>query len=113
MVIKSISPASQLALTVGFFLTLISGMVAGLGIQISQPQLPLLYTQAQPTATLVNHNWLLIIPALSLILELTNLVTVVWLKSLPNLILGFFSWVLTISQLLLLLALLRILWITL
>jgi len=91
---------------------MMTALIAGATQQIAQPQLPLLYTQAQPAATLVNKEWILIIPALSLILELINLMVVYWLRTLPNLLLGVFSWVLFTSQVLLFLALLRILWIT-
>lgn len=112
MVTKSIPPTSQSAFIVGLIVTLASALITGALIQVTQPELPLLYTLAQPVATLVKKDWLFIIPALCLLLELVNLTFIAWFKSLPNLLLGVFSWTLVTSQLLLLLALLRIVWIT-
>ncbi len=111
MLSKSIPPTSQFALIIGLFITLASALITGTMIHVVQPELPLLYTQAQPVSTLVKNEWLMIIPALCLLLELLNLTMVAWFKSLSNLLLGVFSWVLVTSQVLLLLALIRILWI--
>lgn len=93
-------------------ITLISAVIAGIVSRISQPELPFWYSASLPAATLAQREWILLIPALNLLLEIQMIFILLLLSKLDSVVLRLFAWTTVFSQSLLLMALLRIVYIT-
>jgi hypothetical protein len=79
---------------------------------IAQPVIPLFYTLARPSQQLVPKAWLFLFPGLSLILNALHIQVMHWLKNHDEVLLILFAWVGVAFQVMLCLALLRIILIT-
>ena len=74
-----------------------------------QPQVPLFYSLARPSQHLTSKNWLFLLPVLSLFIGLTHLMIAKIAKHTDQLLMKLFAWTTVGIQLILGLALFRIL----
>lgn len=73
-----------------------------------QPQIPLYYTLSQPSQQLANKQWLGLFPLISLTITIAHLLIVQKCKNYNVLLIQLFSWTTVMIQVLLALALFRI-----
>lgn len=102
----------RIGIAAGLVITVLCAILCGIASSIAQPQLPLWYTLSQPSAVLTERIWILTLPGLCLLLELTTICLVMLLSELDQMILGLFTWTSVFAQGLLLFAAIRILYIT-
>lgn len=103
---------SRIPLLISLLLTAATTAISILFLANAQPVLPILYTLTRPEQTLVAKWWLLLIPVFSLLFSLIGHMVYLTLQSIDQFILQLFTWFSVFTQLVLLLALLRIIFIT-
>ncbi len=103
---------SRIPLLISLILTAATTAITIIFLANSQPVLPILYTLTRPEQTLVVKWWLLRIPMFSLLFSLIGHVVYLTLQSIDQFILQLFTWFSVFTQVVLLLALLRIIFIT-
>lgn len=110
---SALLPAStRLPIGMGFMVWVsILALATGFSI-VAQPEVPLFYSLAQPEQQLVAREWLLIIPALSFVMNFINYTVVVLAREIDPLLLTLFAWTMLIIQVIFGLALGRIVYIT-
>lgn len=94
-----------------YLLTLVSALTTLVYYFRSQPQIPIFYSLPEPTQHLANKEWLFLFPGLSV---LSTLIHVAITKSIANsdrLLVILFSWSSVVVQVVLFLALARIIYI--
>lgn len=79
---------------------------------IAQPQLPIFYTLPLAKDSLANKSWLLLLPLISFVITLLQLVMICIFKDFATIILKLYAWMTTFIQAILLLVVLRIILIT-
>lgn len=90
----------MLTLTVGFSI-------------VAQPEIPLFYTLARPDQQIVDVKWLYILPATSLLFNFLNYGFIVLAKEIDQLLISLFAWSALCLQVIIGLAVARIVFITL
>ena len=103
-----ISQKYKIPLLLAILLTLVISFLAVTFLFKIQPVIPLLYTLAQPSQQLVSKEWLLIFPATSFLINFFHLIIIGSMKSFKTVLLQIFAWSTILLQLLLLLAMTRI-----
>lgn len=103
---------SKIPLLISLLLTALTTAITVLYIAFAQPVLPILYTLIQPEQTLVAKWWLLLIPFFSFIFSLTDYILHLTLQTIDRFILQLTAWFTVFIQIVLLMALTRIIFIT-
>ncbi len=103
---------SRIPLLISLTLIAITTTVTVIYISFAQPVLPILYTLTRPEESLIVKWWLLLLPAFSLLFGLIAHVLHLTLQTLDRFVLQLFSWFTIFVQLVILLALIRIIGIT-
>ncbi|MFZ1721417.1 MAG: hypothetical protein WAU07_02830 [Microgenomates group bacterium] len=110
---SALLPAST-RLPIGLsFMIWISILALATGFSIvAQPEVPLFYSYAQPEQQLVQKEWLLLIPALSFLMNIINYAVVVLAREIDPLLITLFAWTMLFIQVIFGLSLGRIVYIT-
>lgn len=108
----SLSPGVKKMVGISLGITITMGAITSIYFTLSAPQLPLFYSLAIPSQQVVSKSWLFVLPGLSLVLTLTHTLIMQFLSKYNRLIQSMFGWSGIVVQVLLLLALLRIIIIT-
>ncbi len=103
---------SKIPLLISLLLTGLTTATTVLYISVAQPVLPILYTLIQPEQTLVAKWWLLLLPGFSFLFSLTNYLLHLTLLAIDRFILQLSAWFTVFIQIVLLMALFRIIYIT-
>lgn len=106
-------PNVKKPLNLSFIITLIIIVSSGAYYIISQPELPLFYTLALSSQVLAPKEWLFLLPSLSFFFSLLHVLIVHWFNELEPILLVTFVRVGLLLQLLLLVEVCRIIYITL
>jgi hypothetical protein len=93
-------------------LTLLMIFVSGGYFFIAQPELPVFYTMARPAQSLVPSVWLFVFPTISILMSFIHIGIAHWMRSMDNLLLIIFTRTGLALQLVLFIALLRLIWVT-
>lgn len=94
-----------------YLLTLTSALATLVFYFKAQPQIPIFYSLATPSEHLAPKEWLLIFPALTTIVTLIHVAITRSLTQTDRLLVTLFSWSTVMIQIILTLALLRIIYI--
>lgn len=103
---------SKIPLLIGLLLTGLTTAITVIYIAFAQPVLPILYTLIQPEQTLVAKWWLLLLPFFSFLFSLINYLIHLILISIDRFILQLSAWFSVFIQIVLLMALFRIIFLT-
>lgn len=95
-----------------YVVSLIQIVVAIVGFIILQPEIPLFYTLARPEQQLVPKIWVFIFPVFSILINVIHTILIGLDSKKEIVLLSLFARVTTVLQFALLLALLRIIYIT-
>ncbi|MCA9372739.1 hypothetical protein KC921_01410 [Candidatus Woesebacteria bacterium] len=104
---------TKTALLSSLVLTVFTTAASIIYLPSAQPVLPLFYTFTRPEQTLVNKWWLLLIPGCSLLFSLFAHTFQLVLRTVDVFVLQLFAWFTVFVQIVLLLAIVRIIGITL
>lgn len=94
---------------ISFLITTVIFLVTLIFFFRIQPQVPLFYSLARPSQHLTSKYWLFLLPALSLLINITHLMIVSFIKQTDKLLMKLLTWTTVGMQLILGLALFRIL----
>ncbi len=94
---------------ISFLITVVMTLTIAISFFRIQPQVPLFYSLARPSQHLVSKNWLFLLPLLSLLIGLIHSIIVKLTKYSDPLLMKLFAWTTIGAQLMLGLALFRIL----
>lgn len=97
---------------VSLAITLICSVISSVFFVFAQPLLPVFYSLALPEQQLVPKLWIFIIPAISLCVTLIHVLILRTLSNYDRTIQRLFVWITAVLQVLLLLSVLRIIYIT-
>jgi len=75
-----------------------------------QPVVPLFYSLARPSQYLINKEWLFFFPVFSFFITFTHLFIIKFLINFEQVVLKIFAWVTIALQIILSLAMIRIIW---
>ncbi len=103
--------ASRTPMLLSFVISTITATITFALIPWLPPQIPLFYTMAQPGLTLAPKLWITMLPALLFIFTLVNGLVSQTLRNYDPLLVRLFAWSALISQTVLALAMLRIVFI--
>lgn len=98
----------KIPILISILVTFITSFSAATFYFTIQPIIPLMYTLALPEQQLVNKEWIIIFPALSFTFNFFNLISLNMMKKYKKVLLQIFSWTTVLLQLLLLIAMIRI-----
>jgi hypothetical protein len=98
---------------ISFLVTLVT-LLLSLSVYFRiQPQIPLFYSLPNKQQHLTNKEWLFMFPALSAAINFTHILILGLLKKYDRLVLQLYAWSTVLIQIILALAIIRIVWITL
>lgn len=98
----------RIPILISILVTFITSFSAATFYFTVQPVIPLMYTLALPEQQLVDKQWLMIFPALSFAINFFNLLTLNIMKKYKKVLLQIFAWTTVLLQILLLIAMIRI-----
>ena len=102
----------KLQLLVSFYITVLITLVATVHYFLSQPLLPLFYTLPLPRQALGPKEWLFFFPLFSFLITLLHMIIISVYQDLEGLVLKLFANMTAVIQVVLLLALIRVVVIT-
>ena len=85
---KYIATPIKISLFITLFLLLLTGVI----LTFIQPVIPLFYSLPNPNEQLVNKSWLLLLPALSFLINLTHLGLLKIFPKVDRLMVKLFAW---------------------
>jgi len=85
---KYIATPIKISLFITLFLLLLTGVI----LTFIQPVIPLFYSLPNPNEQLVNKSWLLLLPALSFLINLTHLGLLKNFPTVDQLMVKLFAW---------------------
>ena len=100
---KYIATPIKISLFITLFLLLLTGVI----LTFIQPVIPLFYSLPDPNEQLVNKSWLLLLPALSFLINLTHLGLLKIFPTVDQLMVKLFTWSGLILQIILTIITLR------
>lgn len=100
---KYIATPIKISLFITLFLLLLTGVI----LTFIQPVIPLFYSLPNPNEQLVNKSWLLLLPALSFLINLTHLGLLKIFPTVDQLMVKLFAWSGLILQIILTIITLR------
>ncbi len=100
---KYIATPIKISLFITLFLLLLTGVI----LTFIQPVIPLFYSLPNPNEQLVNKSWLLLLPALSFLINLTHLGLLKIFPKVDRLMVKLFAWSGLILQIILTIITLR------
>jgi len=100
---KYIATPIKISLFITLFLLLLTGVI----LTFIQPVIPLFYSLPDPNEQLVNKSWLLLLPALSFLINLTHLGLLKIFPTVDQLMVKLFAWSGLILQIILTIITLR------
>jgi hypothetical protein len=99
-------------MAISFGITILLLLISTIYFIIAQPVIPIFYTLARPAQQLAPKVWLFLFPGLSLLFNVSHLIVVRLLKEQDEVLTTLLAWVGVAFQVLLSLALLRIVYLT-